>query len=249
MSSFCLIASAAIIIILAGLLGGAINLLQARRENEPTPKHWLYFFLLSIAAAYTVPLFLSLTKSSLLENVLTSPIKAGDWFILFAVCLIAAIYARGFLESVSNKMLRETEDAKREAKKATETADEAKREAKEVAATQEDRERAEEKLENPSSAQSPKTMGAPATNIDLSSFDGEEQKVINAMMRSHYSRRGIGGIATDAGLSRQATRDILKKLVDAGVIVEVLGQRTGNVYYQLRLGNIDSTQSPVNDKT
>jgi YLATT-like protein len=101
--------------VVAGLLGGAINLLQAQWADEPTPKHWFYFFLLSVAAAYTVPLFLSLTKSNLLENVLTSPIKAGDWFILFAVCLIAAIYARVFLESVSKNLLHETEEAKREA--------------------------------------------------------------------------------------------------------------------------------------
>jgi len=120
MSLTCIVVSTIVMILLAGILGGGINCLQARKADDPVPKSIGYYFLLSIAAAFSVPLFLSLTKSELLQNVLstTPPLKTEDWFILFAVCLVAAIYAQTFLETISKNLLQRVQGAEDSSQKA-----------------------------------------------------------------------------------------------------------------------------------
>jgi hypothetical protein len=235
-------------IVLAGVLGGWINCLQARKTAEPIPTHRSYYFLLSIAAAFSVPLFLSLTKSELLKNVLATepPLKIEDWFIFFAVCLIAAIYSQVFLESVSKRLLQRVDSVEQRLHETAEKADEAETNASDAI---EKSDKLIERLESgppgaPETAAPLERAGAEASpaaegatpKIDINEYDEPTRKVISALRSSRYSLRTVSGIARDAApLSRAAVRQILTRLMQDGLVLETIGPKTGNVLYMIRL--------------
>lgn len=231
----CIIAAVVGLIFAAGLLGGSINCLQARKADEVIPKHPGYYILLSVAAAFSVPLFLSLTKSELLKNVLSSdPLKSEDWFILFAVCLVASIYAQSFLETVSKKLLQKVEQVERTAVHADKVANEAKEEVGEATATLNKNEQASEKLvDQLEAAGDSKSQNVDVATLDIGRYDTDHRKVLEALMNPQYDRRTLGGIAVETGIRRQTLRAILQRLMQNGVVREVEGYQSGTTYYQV----------------
>jgi hypothetical protein len=218
-----------IMMLVAGILGGGVNTLQARKADEPLPKSKGYYFILSIAASFSVPLFLSLTKSELLKNVLSTeaPLKAEDWFILFAVCLVAAIYAQMFLESVSKKLLARVDQVEDKVDNTQVTANEALNKA----------EAAGERSLNPTddaAGQRRFTM-AIAAATQVSAADPEKQKILEALKNSKYSlgRRTLGGIALETKLRRQTVSAVLNQLIADGAVQKVAGEVSGTDYYEL----------------
>lgn len=218
---------AIIMMLVAGILGGGVNCLQARKADEPSPKSKGYYFLLSIAASFSVPLFLSLTKSELLGSVLSTNLKAEDWFILFAVCLVAAIYAQTFLETVSKKLLARVDEVEDKMKITSGTANEALNKV----------EAAGERSLNPADDAAGKrrfTM-AIAAAAQVSTADPERQKILEALKNPKYSlgRRTLGGIALETKLSRQSVSAILNQLIGSGTVQQVAGEVSGTDYYEL----------------
>ena len=71
------------IMILAGLLGGAANYFLADRAGENARHGWQKYLVLGVVAALTVPLFLNMISSTLLEGARTKPVDfyafAGFW--------------------------------------------------------------------------------------------------------------------------------------------------------------------------
>jgi len=116
------------IMIFAGMLGGLINYLF-RLENSSTAK-WNFkiifrFAITGIGAASLIPLFLSLGRSSILDDLLnqdpafeTERIK--NYFTFFGFSLLASIYSKAFIENLSSKLIKEVNDAKKEMKKSVE---------------------------------------------------------------------------------------------------------------------------------
>lgn len=94
------------------------------QTNIPKGKvpEWVRSMLVGIAAACLVPLFFHIISSQLLK-------QAKDDYILLLVyggfCLVAAISAKRFITTLSNKVLQELEEAKVTANKANEKADKA----------------------------------------------------------------------------------------------------------------------------
>jgi hypothetical protein len=229
------ILGAILMIIGAGVLGGAINLWQARNDKESVPKNCGYYFLLSIAATSTVPLFLSLTKSNLLNNVLAKDLNPEEWFIFFAVCVVAAIFSQNFLETVSKKLLQKVDQIEQKANKAKSDAEKAGGEAKDALQAATDQARASERLEQDTLTPKALLVQKP---LDLSKFDPTEQKVLQAIVESEFERRTLGGIASDTSLPYQTIRAALGKLIKMDVVREVIGPRTGNTLYEVRLNQL-----------
>jgi hypothetical protein len=228
------IAIAALTILVAGLLGGCVNCLQARQADEPLPKNKGYYLLLSVAAASSVPLFLSLTKSELLKNVLAaSNMHIEDWFILFAVCVVAAIFAQTFLESVSKNLLQRVQTIEEKSAQASQDAKTANENAGEAIQTLEATEIKDEQAEAPDALQMAAERAV--VQIDASGYPEDEQKILNALLNSKSVRRSIAGISKDSGLSRQQVRRTLGSLIAKGAVHEVTGQKTGALFYQLKL--------------
>jgi hypothetical protein len=226
------------VILLAGILGGGINCLQARKADEPLPKNGFYYFLLSIAAAFAVPLFLSLTKSSLLKDLLgTTPAAAEDWFILFAICLVAAIYAQSFLESVSNQLMKRMDHVEQQTKKNTQVASAASGDAVNALNVAEAN---SEQIANQTADPTAKMQFATKLNLmaaaPVKSADPTEQKVLDALKSQKYplGRRSLGGIVLETKLNRADVTAILNKLIADGAVEEVPGAASGTAYYSLR---------------
>jgi hypothetical protein len=212
-----------LMILLAGIVGGGVNCLQARKADELVPKSRGYYFLLSIAAAFSVPLFLSLTKSELLKGVLEAKIETlEDWFILFAMCLVAAIYAQNFLETVSKNLLQRVQAAVDTSQKAAQTAD-----------------KALEQSLNADTDLAAKTNFAKAVAASLTlsgPADPNSQKILDALKNPKYrlGRRTIAGIASETNLSSATVGAILDKLIAEGVVVKEAGESSDTDYYVLR---------------
>ena len=73
------------ILVVAGILGGIANFFLRDRQVEPEVREWLKYPVLGMVAALTVPLFLNMISSNLLEGARTRPV---DFFVLAGFCLL-----------------------------------------------------------------------------------------------------------------------------------------------------------------
>lgn len=99
------------IMLVAGILGGAANYFLADRQGEPGRKDWLKYPILGVVAALTVPLFLNMISSTLLEGARTKPV---DFFAFAGFCLIYVVASRRLLENVAQRLMGQLDQVKRE---------------------------------------------------------------------------------------------------------------------------------------
>lgn len=99
------------IMVAAGILGGAANYFLADRQGEPGRRDWLKYPVLGVVAALTVPLFLNMISSTLLEGARTKPV---DFFAFAGFCLIYVVASRRLLDNVAQRLLGQLDQVKRE---------------------------------------------------------------------------------------------------------------------------------------
>lgn len=274
MSQSIVILGAIILMLVAGVLGGAINYLQGDKSGgEPAPngdhpppdgggsppkgddssanagkaslkagqslpKSIAYYYLLSIAAAFCVPFILNLTKADFLHDVLTAtpPANLESWFSLFAVCIIAAVYARSFLESVSKSLIARVESAEKNSQAAKQDAQKASGNA----AKAEDI--AKKTFENAinvtgdTAAKEHVARVRAATAHLTTTGDPVQQKILQALQNPKYplGRRTMNGIISETKLGRAAVSAILDKLVADGSVKKETGEISDMDYYVLQ---------------
>jgi len=121
-----------LLVIVAGLFGGlGTNYLV--KPNEGENRHpILHDLLLGTIAAFSVPLFLYFADSRMLPatsdglSLCTVVAHDANRWVFFGICLLAALFSRRFLTTMGDRILKQVEEAKTEAKKATSEAAEAK---------------------------------------------------------------------------------------------------------------------------
>ena len=126
----------------AGLMGATVNVAMS---TEPLTKEthcwktWRSSAIAGIGAALLVPLFLRTVSSELLTQVLAPDAKGESLVVFGGFCLLASISSRKFIESLSDRMLRENREenarTRNEADKASQLAEQASRLAKVMAET------------------------------------------------------------------------------------------------------------------
>ena len=99
------------IMLLAGMLGGAANYFLADRQGDAMQRSWQKYVILGIVAALTVPLFLNMISSTLLEGARTKPV---EFYTFAGFCLIYVIASRRLMENVAQKLLGQLDGVKRE---------------------------------------------------------------------------------------------------------------------------------------
>lgn len=99
------------IMVLAGLLGGLANFFLSDRQGELGQRDWLKYPILGVVAALTVPLFLNMISSTLLEGARTKPI---DFYVFAGFCLIYTVASRRLFENVAIKLLAQIDQVKRD---------------------------------------------------------------------------------------------------------------------------------------
>jgi len=100
-----------IIMVVTGILGGVANYFLADRQAEPSRRDWLKYPVLGIVAALTVPLFLNMISSTLLEGARTKPV---DFFAFAGFCLIYVVASRRLLDNVAQRLLGQIDQVKRQ---------------------------------------------------------------------------------------------------------------------------------------
>jgi hypothetical protein len=101
------------IMIATGLLGGLANFfLNERDSNSPWGSAGRHM-VLGVVAALTVPLFLNMMSSHLLE---ATRLKSSELFVFAGFCLLYVVVTRRFFENIAAHLMRQMEQVRREVK-------------------------------------------------------------------------------------------------------------------------------------
>lgn len=93
--------------LLSGVFGGLANYFLSK--NSEQSKGVIEYLILGIVASFTVPLFLNMISSNLIEKTITDSIFL---FVFIGFCLIASVFSRKFLENIYNKLANEIQKIK-----------------------------------------------------------------------------------------------------------------------------------------
>jgi DNA-binding transcriptional ArsR family regulator len=100
-----------LIMVAAGVLGGLANYYLSDRQADFGRREWVKYPVLGVIAALTVPLFLNMISSNLLEAARSRPV---DFFVFAGFCLIYVVASRRVFENAANKLLTQMDQMKRE---------------------------------------------------------------------------------------------------------------------------------------
>ena len=100
-----------VIMVVTGALGGVANVFLAERQGPPTRHDWVKYPVFGIVAALTVPLFLNMIASTLLEGARTKPI---DLFVFAGFCLLYVVASRRLFDNIAQHLLGQMEHVRRD---------------------------------------------------------------------------------------------------------------------------------------
>jgi hypothetical protein len=99
------------IMVLTGILGGAANYFLSERQGDAGRRDWLKYPVFGVVAALTVPLFLNMLSSTLLEGARTKPI---DLYVFSGFCLIYVVASRRFFDNLVQRLMTQIEHVRRD---------------------------------------------------------------------------------------------------------------------------------------
>ncbi|NTV69631.1 MAG: hypothetical protein HGA71_05730 [Azonexaceae bacterium] len=99
------------IMVVAGVLGGTANYFLADRRGDAGCHDWLKYPVFGVVAALTVPLFLNMLSSTLLEGARTKPI---DLYVFSGFCLIYVVASRRFFENMVQRLMAQIDQVRRD---------------------------------------------------------------------------------------------------------------------------------------
>jgi hypothetical protein len=185
------------IMVLAGILGGVANFFLSDRQGELVPRDWIKYSILGVIAALTVPLFLNMISSNLLEAARTRPV---DFFVFAGFCLIYVVASRRVFENAANKLLSQLDQVKRDVSHLKQQ----KHEAPPSAPVRE---------EAPVMAETA-AKSEPAKEV-LSYNDVE---ILRAIAEENYVYGNLAGLTDKTGLGRDLVSNRLTVLKSLGII-------------------------------
>lgn len=111
------------IIVSAGIAGGTVNIALSKPDRFDW-RVWIWSVIAGIGAAFLIPLFLKTVTSKLLSGILDGSSGAEDFLVFGAFCLLAAISSKAFIQTLTDKVLKEVKEARQDAMDAKQTASE-----------------------------------------------------------------------------------------------------------------------------
>ncbi|MFN4342450.1 MAG: YEATS-associated helix-containing protein [Azonexus sp.] len=99
------------IMIVTGVLGGIANLYLADRHGEPGRRDWVKYPVFGVVAALTVPLFLNMISSTLLEG---ARIKPVDYYVFAGFCVLYVVASRRLFENIVQRLLGQIDQVRRD---------------------------------------------------------------------------------------------------------------------------------------
>ena len=182
-----------LIMVLAGILGGVANCYLSERQGDTGQREWGKHLTLGVIVALTVPLFLNMISSNLLEAPRTRPV---DFFVFAGFCLIYVVASRRLVENMANRLLGQMEQMKRELGQIK-----------------------ERQPENPPPAvreEPAEATGKPETPKESLSYNDIE--ILRALAKDNYVYGNLVGITDETGLAREIVSNRLTVLKNLGII-------------------------------
>ena len=90
------------IMVVMGILGGVANFYLADRHGDAGRRDWAKYPVFGVVAALTVPLFLNMISSTLLEGARTKPI---DYYVFAGFCLLYVVASRRLFENMVQRLM------------------------------------------------------------------------------------------------------------------------------------------------
>lgn len=183
------------IMLVAGILGGIANFFLSDRHGEMGRRDWVKYPVLGIVAALTVPLFLNMISSTLLEGARTKPV---DFYVFAGFCLMYVVASRRLFENVAIRLLSQVEQVKREMNHLKQ------QKQQELAVLPR-----EEKIEPP------KVEAKPEPRESLSYNDVE---ILRALSEESFVYGNLAALCDKTGLARDLVSQRLTVMKNLGVI-------------------------------
>jgi hypothetical protein len=185
------------IMVLAGILGGVANFFLSDRQGELVPRDWIKYSVLGVIAALTVPLFLNMISSNLLEAARTRPV---DFFVFAGFCLIYVVASRRVFENAANKLLSQLDQVKRDVSHL-------KQQKHEVPPSAPVREEAPALVEAAAKSEPAKE-----------SLSYNDVEILRAIAEENYVYGNLAGLTDKTGLGRDLVSNRLTVLKSLGII-------------------------------
>ncbi len=185
------------IMVLAGILGGVANYFLSDRQGELSSRDGIKYSVLGIIAALTVPLFLNMISSNLLEAARTRPV---DFFVFAGFCLIYVVASRRVFENAANKLLSQLDQVKRDV-------NHLKQQKHEAPPPVVVREEAPAAVEPAAKAEPPKE-----------SLSYNDIEILRAIAEENYVYGNLVGLTDKTGLGRDLVSNRLTVLKNLGII-------------------------------
>ncbi|MFC1577637.1 YEATS-associated helix-containing protein [Thermodesulfobacteriota bacterium] len=200
----------------AGAFGGVVNYMFLAKEQLEGWRSFFASLIGGLAASFIMPLFLKTISSNLVANLLdTKGItdasgklqpkgNAEDVLVFAGFCLIAAISSKAFIQTLSDKVLREAREAKKRTKDLEEEVDVMQETVSPLVESEDTQFTQIESEEKP---------GFPHVTTD-------EGKVLKALANSRYTLRSPSGLAKDLRKEREDVLNLLEELKAKGHVRE-----------------------------
>jgi hypothetical protein len=187
-----------LIMVVAGILGGVANYYLSDRQGEPVRRDWAKYLILGVISALTVPLFLNMLSSNLLEAARTRPV---DFFVFAGFCLIYVVASRRFFENVANRLLHQMDQVKREMAQIKQAAPALR----------------EEPFELPAVVSEPEVLRESLSYNDI--------EILRELAQESYVYGNLVGLTDKTGLARDLVSSRLAVLKSLGVIETRMNER------------------------
>lgn len=182
------------IMILTGILGGVANFFLSDRQGELGRRDWIKYPILGVVAALTVPLFLNMISSTLLEGARTRPV---DFYVFGGFCLIYVVASRRLFENVALRLLAQVDQVKRDM-------NQLKQQKREPALPA-----PEEKIEAPRA----EAKGEPKESLSYNDVE-----ILRALSEESFVYGNLAGLCDKTGLGRDLVSQRLTVMKNLGVI-------------------------------
>lgn len=187
------------IMILCGVLGGLANYFLSDRQGELSSRDGFKYAVLGVIAALTVPLFLNMLSSNLLEAARTRPV---DFFVFAGFCLIYVVASRRLFENAANKLLGQLDQVKRDINQLQQRKAESR-----LAELREEAAAAAAPPVEPAKAEPPKE-----------SLSYNDVEILRAIAEENYVYGNLAGLTDKTGLGRDLVSNRLTVLKNLGII-------------------------------
>ena len=184
-----------VIMIVAGILGGIANFYLSDRHGDNPRNDWGKYLVLGVIAALTVPLFLNMISSNLLEAPRTRPV---DFFVFAGFCLLYVVASRRLVEDMVNRLFRQMEQVKREMGQM--------------------KERHQENQPHNAHEDMATEQTPPRPENTRESLSYNDIEILRVLSKENYVYGNLAGLTDETGLAREIVSNRLTVLKNLGII-------------------------------